>query len=396
LEERMASDIIIDSASKSTPENKPTEKKRRKKIPGIYQRGGRWVIDTSYRFHKLRESFATFETAEANLRKLKTLIDEGRYMEKKKESKETLGDFADRYIKWCEDKREKAVYSKKSLTKIILAHFGKETLLSRITLADVESYQAFLMSSPSERKGEIKPATVNRRIDCLSGMMRKAVEWKVISENPCKGVKKQKENNEKTRFLTAEEYTTLLETAVHIDEGCKKGAISGATLKAIIEVAVHTGMRKGEILNLKWKHVHLNQGYLEIEGDQQKSGEYSTIKLNPIILEILRCIPRRLDSEYVFTGKIPGQPFIDVKGPFEKAVAKAKLEGVCFHTLRHTAASFMIGAGVELPSIMQILRHKDYKTTLRYAHLAEKHLQNAVNALGNALQEATTNQVKSA
>ena len=102
--------------------------------------------------------------------------------------------------------------------------------------------------------------------------------------------------------------------------------------------------------------------------------------------ELLRSIPPRLDSEYVFPGKIAGKPFWDLKRQFEKAVADSKLEGVTFHTLRHTAASHMVTNGVDLLTVMKILRHKDYATTLRYAHLAPGHKQAAVNTLGDVLK----------
>jgi integrase len=129
---------------------------------------------------------------------------------------------------------------------------------------------------------------------------------------------------------------------------------------------------------------HYNrQEYLEIL--DQKNGEYSTIPLDKRALEILRSIPRRFDSPYVFTGKIKGQPFWDLKRQFEEAVRKSKLEGVTFHTLRHTAASHMVMSGVPLATVKEILRHKDYAMTWRNAHLSSEHTRAAMNALGASL-----------
>ena len=70
----------------------------RKKKPGIYERGNKWIINTTYRSQRIWETCATVEMAETNLRKLMTLIDEGRYLEKKREPKETLGEFSERYL----------------------------------------------------------------------------------------------------------------------------------------------------------------------------------------------------------------------------------------------------------------------------------------------------------
>src|SRR5262249_20411848 len=125
---------------------------RRKVEPGIRKRGRRWAIDTYYRFHRLRESFATYEAAEANLRKLKTLIDEGRYIDAKRQSSETLGQLKERYLGWCEGIGQKARASKKSHTERILRHFGQETLVAKLTKADIEAYQASLRSCIAERK----------------------------------------------------------------------------------------------------------------------------------------------------------------------------------------------------------------------------------------------------
>jgi len=206
----------------------------------------------------------------------------------------------------------------------------------------------------------------------LRHMLSKAVEWDVLADNPCRGVKQSKENNQRVRFLTAEECKVLLD------------ACPSSTLKQVVELTLNTGMRKSEVLHLEWDHVNLRQGYLELL--DQKNGGYSTIQLNRKAQEILRTIPRRLDSAYVFTGTITGKPFSDFKRQFGKAVQGSKLVGVTFHTLRHTAASHMVMNNVPLATVKEILRHKDYSTTLRYAHLSPEHTKEAVETLGEALK----------
>jgi integrase len=129
-------------------------------------------------------------------------------------------------------------------------------------------------------------------------------EWKILNSHPCQGVKQFKESNRRPRFLTAEECKTLLDACPGAD----------ATLRQVIELALNTGMRKSEVLRLKWEHANLRQEDLEIL--DQKNGEYSTIPLDKRALEILRSIPRRFDSPYVFTGKSKGQPFWDLNEGF--------------------------------------------------------------------------------
>ncbi len=379
----MANDILDNPIQESTQENKAAEKKRRKKIPGIYKRGNRWQIDTTYKWIRLRETCATFEMAESALRKQKTLIDEGRYLDKKKESQDTLAQLGEKYIAFCEGKRQKSLRSKKTNVKGILAHFGKETIVCRIGVADVEAFQTALNATTASRKEtSLKPASINRRMATLKHMLHKAAEWGMIEGNPATGVKLHKENNRRLRYLTPEECNALLE------------ACPSATLRQVIVLALNTGMRRGEILNLKWANVNLREGYLEIL--EQKNGEHSTIPLNSTALDTLRSIPRRLDSDYVFTGMKPGEPFYDLKRQFEKAISTAKLEGVTFHILRHTCASHLVMAGVDIATVRDILRHKSIEMTLRYAHLSPSHKKAAVEALENALAAGAKNEAKSA
>jgi len=102
-----------------------------------------------------------------------------------------------------------------------------------------------------------------------------------------------------------------------------------------------------------------------------------------------------LDSRYIFPGKIPGKPFVDLKRQFGNAVKAAGLEGVTFYTLRHTAASYLVMAGVDLATVGEILRYKSFSMTIRYAHLSSGHKRSAVEALSKALTaEAKTEAVE--
>jgi integrase len=345
---------------------------KKKLPPGITPRGNRWRIDTFYKGVRIRETCATPEMAETNLRKIQTLIDEGRYLEKKRESKETLGQIRDRYVEWCKGIKQKTVDDKEDHLDNILEFLGVDTIIGKVTKADVERFHAHLGSlNAQHKKTPLAVATINRRMACLKHFLHKAEEWGLIAENPARCTKLHKENNRRLRFLTIEECKILL------------GCCPSLTLKQIVELALNTGMRKGELLGLEWENINLRRGFLEIL--DQKNGEYDTIPLNERALEILKSIPRRLDSKFVFPGKKPGKPFKDLKRQFETAVKKANLDDVTFHTLRHTAASYLVMEGIDLTTVKEILRHKSISMTLRYAHLSPKHKQSAVEALGKAL-----------
>jgi integrase len=379
----MATDILTNPIPESTTENKPETKKRRKHIPGIYERGNRYQIDATYKGIRIQERCVTFEMAEAALRKQKTLIDEEKYLDKKRESNDTLEQLSEKYTAFCEGKRQKGLKSKKANIKRILDYFGKEAQVSKISMANVEAFQTALSGTVANRKkSALKPASINRIMATLKHMLHKATEWSIVDKNAASGVTLYKENNRRLRYLTAEECQTLLDACPSI------------TLRQAISLAINTGMRRGEILHLKWDNINLREGYIEIL--EQKNGERSIIPLNATAIEILRTIPRRLDSDYVFTGKIAGEPFCDLKRQFGKAIIKAKLQGVTFHILRHTCASHLVMAGVDLVTVREIMRHKSIEMTLRYAHLSTSHKKAAVDALGNALAAGAKNEAKTA
>ena len=213
-------------------------------------------------------------------------------------------------------------------------------------------------------------------------MLHKASEWGMVETNPASGVTLHKEDNRRLRYLTPEECQALL------------NACTTATMRQVITLALNTGMRRGEILNLKWENVNLRENYIEIL--EQKNGEHSTIPLNAPAVEVLRMIPCPLDSGYVFTRKVADGPYCDLKRQFEKATSRAKLKDVTFHTLRHTCAIHLAIAGVDLVTVREIMRHKSIEMTLRYAHLSPSHKKAAVDALGNALAAGAGSEAKSA
>jgi integrase len=377
----MANDILRDVIPNSTQESKITEKKRRKKIPGIYMRGNRWQIDTFYRNQRLQESFATIEAAESNLFKMKSLVDEGRFMDKKRKPKDTLGEFAARYLDWCESMKEKAYTKKKARLNAAVEWIGKDILLGDVTREIIEKYQAERLTQPGLKKKVAGKATVNRDVSVIRHMLQKGVEWSILSDNPLRGMKKFKETGRRLRYLTPEECQTLISAC-------------SPNMKNIVTLALHTGMRKSELLNLTWDSVNLREKYIELI--DQKNGERSSIPLTSTALKTLRSIPPRVDSKYVFTGKTPNTPFYDLKRQFEKAVIDSKLERVTFHVLRHSCASHLVMAGVDLVTVKEILRHKSIEMTMRYSHLSPEHKKSAVQALEMALTPKAENSAKEA
>jgi integrase len=218
-------------------------------------------------------------------------------------------------------------------------------------------------------------------------MLKKAVEWELIERSPFeKGNSLQvKENNRRTRFLSEDEIDKLLEACStkiikfpeskkHVKQMTRKDP---DYLLDIVECAIHTGMRKGEILSLKWEQIR--DGFIYLR--ETKTNEPRQIPINETLDEVFKRIRRKqhLTSDYVFTYL--GKSIKDVKTAFNAAVKRAGIEDFRFHDLRHTFASQLLLHGGSLKDVQELLGHKTMTMTLRYAHLTQEHKRKAVNLL---------------
>ncbi|MCF6155360.1 MAG: site-specific integrase [Candidatus Brocadia sp.] len=220
-----------------------------------------------------------------------------------------------------------------------------------------------------------KPATANRLIATLFHMFTKAVEWDMVEEEILKRIRKVKmlpENNRRLRYLSTEECQRLIDS-------CDKH------LKPIVITALNTGMRKDEILGLKWDNVDLNAGFILLNQDQTKNSERKEIPINQTLRETLEGITSQFD--YVFVNPLTGNRYDNVKRSFNTALKKAEIRDFKFHDLRHTFASHLVMAGIDLTTVKELMGHKDFKMTLRYAHLAPSHKVKAVDTLDNIMTE---------
>ena len=159
---------------------------------------------------------------------------------------------------------------------------------------------------------------------------------------------------------------------------------SDSHLRPILITALNTGMRKEEILSLKWEeNVDLRHGFLLL--DRTKNGERREIPINATLRAALQGLTRRLDSPYVFFDPLTGKRYRDVKRSFASACRRAGIKDFRFHDCRHTFASQLVMAGADLMTVKELLGHKTLAMTLRYSHLAPAHRRRAVDLLDEAL-----------
>jgi len=262
---------------------------------------------------------------------------------------------------------------KRRYLKLFGDHF-RGRILSDISHAEIEDFLAQRKKSPVQKlngAGEIvyegprTAATCNREMATIRHMMNKAVEWGFLWETPCKGIKPLREPKGRVRFLTVDEAATLIEKAK-------------AHLKPVLIMALETGMRKAEILSLRWEDVDSANSSLYVR--KTKNGEPRHVPMSERLAAVLKKVPRRVGSSYLFATK-KGRPFLDMRTAFENACFTAGIVNFRFHDLRHTAASHLAMAGVPLRAVGEILGHKTPSMTNRYAHLSQEHLKAAVDSL---------------
>ena len=214
---------------------------------------------------------------------------------------------------------------------------------------------------------------MNRNLARLKHLFKTAIKWEYLYENPAQPVKLLRENNRRIRYLTKDEIDHLM-------------TVSSQHLKPILVMAINTGMRRGEIFNLQWNHVDLKNRIIEVA--DAKNGARRFTHINDTLLNTLQLLPHRIDTPYVFPGKNGGR-LTDIKKPFLNARKRAGLDDVRFHDLRHTFASHLVMAGVDLTTVKELLGHKSTKMTERYSHLSPKHKADAVRVLDRLSSEAS-------
>jgi len=238
--------------------------------------------------------------------------------------------------------------------------WGKR-LITDITTEDCRSIQAKINA-----QGKWKPPTITRYTGSPPHVLMMAVTAGKLTRNPVSGVKFFPEAN-RVRFFSDDE---LLHLHDLIDPDSWK----------VVAFALETGLRRNEQFQLRWEHISFESRTLRIP--LPKGGRTRYVPLSHEALTILRSLESFLNSPWVFPGlKTTLRPMDSrafIRRVFEPALKKAGIQDASWHILRHTTASRLVMAGVPLPTVKEVLGHRNIQTTLRYAHLAPSHIQAAM------------------
>ena len=324
----------------------------------VYKRGEKWYIYTCYRGKVVRRAVGPDKKqAEKVLKKVETKLIENKWFDIKKEHKIKFSQVSEEFLEKY-SKVNKRSWKRDQLSISHLDKFFGSKYIYEIKEKEIEEYKKERLLT------EIKYSTVNRELACLKTILNKAKEWGYIDVVP--KIKLFKENNQRVRYLTDEEEKKLLE-------------VSPEPLKSIILVALNTGMRQGEILNLKWRDIDIKEGLIIIQ--DSKSKEKRILPMNETVKSVFLNPILSNNKEYIFEKNGKKFDTFYVSHLFEKVVKQAGIKDFSFHSLRHTFASRLVMRGVNLKTIQELLGHKSYQMTLRYAHLSPEHKKQAVEIL---------------
>lgn len=238
--------------------------------------------------------------------------------------------------------------------------FFRNVYLHEISALDIEKFK-------SVKVYEVSRTTVNHYLKILKRMFNIAIEWGYAKENPVKGVKFFSEKDSlRERILSTDEEVRLLEAA-------------SEQLTPILIIALNTGMRRGEMLNLTWDRIDLQQRIIQVINT--KSGRNRAIPINSNLLKLLNELKMNRKNGYLFHNPRTGCPYRTVQRSFKNACRRAKIEGLRFHDLRHTFASRLIELGVDIVRVKELLGHSTVKVTERYTHSSSEERKRAVELL---------------
>jgi len=340
---------------------------------GLYRRGKSktWYIHYENDGRRYREAIGPSKRqAELVLAKRRTDLREGRFFDLPSSSSGvTFRELSDRYQRdhAIPYKSPTTIEGDRSRWNALVHEFGARPL-SRIKAADVSAFLA------ARRRGGAGPATVNRYRALLSHVLSMAVRWRLLAWNPVRDVRPLPGETRRVRFLEQAELDRLL-------DACPPW------LRRLVTVAVHTGMRRGELMGLRWEQVDLERGQIALT--KTKNRQARALPVTDACQRALLTAPRRAGCAFVFADEL-GHPLSPwgLRNAWDAVVKETRLKNFRFHDLRHTFASHLVMAGVDLPTVRELMGHKTLDMTIRYAHLAPAHARRAIRALERKLPVA--------
>ena len=326
-------------------------------------------------------TFARLTDAREWAQQTETAIREGRYFKTVEAKKHTVAEMIDRYLKVIAQRKPKRYEGVRPYLDWWKAQIGPY-LLSDISRALVIEKRDLLIQGPVINKKLTKPkrppklrspGTANRYMVALSTAFSMAVnEWEWLQDHPMRGIAKLPEPRGRVRFLDDDERKNLL-------AACQQ--INSEHLHFLVVLALSTGARHGELINLRWRDVDFKRNVITLH--DTKNNERRILPLAHQALEMMRerHAARTLATDLVFPSPYDPKRHWESQASWKTALDKAGIKDFRFHDLRHSAASYLAMNGASLAEIAEVLGHKTLVMVKRYAHLSEAHTAKVVERM---------------
>ena len=336
----------------------------------------RWYVDYQASGERIREVVANAQNKAEAVLHLQEKIKEafsGVYDIKTK-VQISFSEFSEVYLRDYAKQNKKSWKDDMYRINAHMKPFFEGYVLDEINPHLIENYKAERLKSTARKsKEKISRSSINRELTILKKMLNLAVDWGHLSSNPTMKIKLFSEkDNLMERILTKEEEKRLLEAAAK-------------ELKPILVIALNTGMRRGEILNLEWEQIDFERKQIRVE--HTKNGKTRIIPVNSELSVLLNDMNRARNADFLFENPRTGKPLTNVNRSFKTACRKASLKDLRFHDLRHSFASRLVESGVDLITVKELLGHSTVRVTERYTHPNQEQKKRAVEILAQKPSE---------
>ena len=265
----------------------------------------------------------------------------------------------DEAVAWYENHGQKDLRTFKLRMDMILRDFG-DRLVEDIKPSDIDIWLG---------GHDWAPATKNRYKSVFSKAFKLALADGKVSGNPARLVQQRPEKNGRMRFLSAEEEKKLREA---IERRCPDHMPE-------LDIALHTGMRKGEQYSLEWPQVSFRRKRILLE--ETKNGSSREVPMNKSCIAAMELLHQKREHDGRVCQSKYSKDLNDSRAWFDRCIQDAKISNFTWHCLRHTFISRLVMAGVDLRTVQELAGHKTISMTVRYAHLAPEHNQAAIEKL---------------
>lgn len=330
----------------------------------VYQKAnGKWYCQgmiNGERYHLLCSGATTRQQAKATEDGIRYKIHQKQLGLCEEQQNITFGQIMDRYVEVCRA-NNKSDKEAKIQRKYLLQYFGRNKLAKSIKPSDIEKFKLYMLD-----KGKAK-ATINRYLSGIRRAYNIQIEDGSINYNPIRKKCMLTEDNKRYRYLTKQEWKRL------------KLALP-EEIYYIVVIALLSGLRLGNVLNLRWEQIDLNLKLIEILKQNNKGKKLIRLPISNMLFEILIKLQPK-ESGCLFINPKTGEHYKDIRVSFKNALDRASIKDFRFHDLRRTFGTWLLQAGTDIRTIQFLLCHSDISTTERYLAISTEENKKAVDKI---------------